>query len=144
MTYSIRNYLVKVLALTFVVLFLFACQQKADLIIHNATIYTLEDNQPKANSIVIEDGVIKDIGNDLLDKYSATSVVDAKSLPIYPGFIDSHSHFLSLGLQLNQLDLRGTQSVEEIQALTLEYKEANNSKYIVTMGGNGRPWWAHG
>lgn len=50
MTYSIRNYLVKVLALTFVVLFLFACQQKADLIIHNATIYTLEDNQPKANS----------------------------------------------------------------------------------------------
>ena len=33
MTYSIRNYLVKVLALTFVVLFLFACQQKADLIL---------------------------------------------------------------------------------------------------------------
>ena len=140
MTYSIRNYLVKVLALTFVVLFLFACQQKADLIIHNATIYTLEDNQPKANSIVIEDGVIKDIGNDLLDKYSATSVVDAKSLPIYPGFIDSHSHFLSLGLQLNQLDLRGTQSVEEIQALTLEYKEANNSKYIVGFGWDQNDW----
>ena len=140
MTYSIRNYLVKVHALTFVVLFLFACQQKADLIIHNATIYTLEDNQPKANSIVIEDGFIKDVGNDLLDKYSANNIVDAKSLPIYPGFIDSHSHFLSLGLQLNQLDLRGTKSVEEIQALALEYKEANNSRYIVGFGWDQNDW----
>ena len=57
---------------------LFACQQKADLIIHNATIYTLEENQPKVNSIVIEDGVITEISDKIESK--ADKIIKYKNL----------------------------------------------------------------
>lgn len=128
------------LALLLFVFIHFACQEKADLIIHNATIYTLENNQPRANSIVISNGIIKDIGNDLLTRYDAKNVVDAKSLPVFPGFIDAHSHFLGLGLLQNQLGLRGTKSAEEIISLAQEFQQSTNQKYIVGFGWDQNQW----
>lgn len=128
------------LALLLFVFIHFACQEKADLIIHNATIYTLENNQPRANSIVISNGIIKDIGNDLLTRYDAKNVVDAKSLPVFPGFIDAHSHFLGLGLRQNQLGLRGTKSAEEIISLAQEFQQSTNQKYIVGFGWDQNQW----
>jgi len=41
-------------------------------------------------------------------------VLDLQELPVYPGFIDSHCHFLSLGLNLGKVDLVGTKSFEEV------------------------------
>lgn len=128
------------LALLLFVFIHFACQEKADLIIHNATIYTLENNQPRANSIVISNGIIKDIGNDLLTRYDAKNVVDAKSLPVFPGFIDAHSHFLGLGLRQNQLGLKGTKSAEEIISLAQEFQQSTNQKYIVGFGWDQNQW----
>lgn len=128
------------LVLTLFIFIHFACQEKADLIIHNATIYTFEDNRPRANSIAIENGIIKDIGNDLLSRYDAVNVVDAKSLPVFPGFIDAHSHFFGLGLRQNQLDLKGTKSLDEIIARAQEYQQSNNQKYIVGFGWDQNQW----
>ena len=128
------------LVLTLFIFIHFACQEKADLIIHNATIYTFEDNRPRANSIAIENGIIKDIGNDLLTRYDAVNVVDAKSLPVFPGFIDAHSHFFGLGLRQNQLDLRGTKSLDEIIARAQEHQQSNNQKYIVGFGWDQNQW----
>lgn len=128
------------LVLTLFIFIHFACQEKADLIIHNATIYTFEDNRPRANSIAIENGIIKDIGNDLLTRYDAVNVVDAKSLPVFPGFIDAHSHFFGLGLRQNQLDLKGTKSLDEIIARAQEYQQSNNQKYIVGFGWDQNQW----
>jgi len=130
----------KLIALTLFAFLHFACQEKADLIIHNATIHTFEKNQPKANSIVIKDGIIQDIGNDLIERYEAKSVVDAKSLAVYPGFIDAHSHFLGYGLRLNQLDLKGTQSIEEIITRAQEFKASQNLSYIVGFGWDQNNW----
>ena len=128
------------LVLTLFIFIHFACQEKADLIIHNATIYTFEDNRPRANSIAIENGIIKDIGNDLLSRYDAVNVVDAKSLPVFPGFIDAHSHFFGLGLRQNQLDLKGTKSLDEIIARAQEHQQSNNQKYIVGFGWDQNQW----
>jgi len=134
-----KNKWITFAALSLFVFIHFACQEKADLIIHNATIYTL-DTPSKANSIAIENGVIKDIGNDLLSRYDAKNVVDAKSLPVYPGFIDAHSHFLSYGLRLSQLDLKGTASADEIIARAQEYHQSNDLKYIVGFGWDQNSW----
>ena len=89
----------------------------ADLIIHNARIYTVNDSFELASTLVVKDGKFIAVGNDdLLEKYSAAAKLDLKGIPIYPGLIDAHCHFYQLGLAQEHVDLRGAKSVEEVIA----------------------------
>lgn len=67
-----------------------------ELILTNiGTIVTgkLEDPITDLDTIVIRDGVIKEIGSaELLEKYKGADVVDVNGVTVAPGFIDSHSH----------------------------------------------------
>jgi len=92
-----------------------SCQNKVDLIVHNANVYTMGQNILKASAFVVDDGKFIDVGGEeLLEAYAAKKVLDLQELPVYPGFIDSHCHFLSLGLNLGKVDLVGTKSFEEV------------------------------
>ncbi|MCD8413179.1 amidohydrolase family protein [Tenacibaculum finnmarkense] len=90
--------------------------QKADLIVINATIYTVNKNFDKAQSFAVKDGKFIGIGsnNDIQKKYSAPQIIDAKNKPIYPGFIDGHCHFYGLGLQQQKVNLVGTKSYDQV------------------------------
>ena len=91
-----------------------SCQDKVDLIVYNATVYTMNENLGNTTAFVVNDGRFIAVGGEeLLEKYSGRKL-DLQGLPVYPGFIDSHCHFMSLGLSLQQVDLRGTQSFEEV------------------------------
>jgi len=47
----------------------------------------------KHDTIIIEDNVIKEIGDaSLLEKFDCTKVIDAKGTTVIPGLIDSHVH----------------------------------------------------
>jgi predicted amidohydrolase YtcJ len=73
----------------------------ADMIVHNATITTLDENQPNAEAIAVKDGKILAVGNSkeiLKLKSDSTQIIDAEGRRIIPGLIDSHSHFLRSGL----------------------------------------------
>ena len=92
-----------------------SCQNKVDLLVHNASVYTMSDQLGKVSAFVVDNGKFIAVGGeDLLEKYSARKVLDLNQLPIYPGFIDSHCHLLGLGLSLQQIDLKGTKSFEEV------------------------------
>ncbi|MFO8066022.1 MAG: hypothetical protein R6U11_00435, partial [Bacteroidales bacterium] len=72
-------------------LILVSCSQKKenemDLILHNATIYTVDDKFSKAESIAVKDGIIKDIGDskEILNKYTAKTIIDCEGKYIFPG-----------------------------------------------------------
>ena len=36
-------------------------------------------------------------GDEILSEYSSTNIIDAQGLPVYPGFIDSHTHVCHYG-----------------------------------------------
>ncbi|MCY4160759.1 MAG: amidohydrolase [Flavobacteriaceae bacterium] len=118
--------------------FCLSCSNSVDTIIHGATIYTVDENNKIAQAMAIDDGVIVAVGTDdeILNEYHARGVLDAKGLPIYPGFIDSHAHFLALGLLQNQIDLTNTKSFDEIIGMLQAYKEANPEIQII----QGRGW----
>jgi predicted amidohydrolase YtcJ len=89
----------------------------ADLIFHNAKIYTSDDARPRAEAIAIRGDRIAAVGSsaDILKlKGSATKVVDARGAAILPGLHDAHGHFTGLGASLQVLRLRGTASWEQI------------------------------
>lgn len=122
-------------------LLLSSCQSKMDLIVHNANVYTLGQNNLKASAFVVDDGKFVDVGGEeLLEQYTAKKVLDLKELPVYPGFIDSHCHFLSLGLSLNKVDLVGTKSFEDVLDRVKRYATNKELNAITGRGWDQNDW----
>ena len=120
---------------------LISCQNGADLIVHNASIYTMDYKMEKASAFVIKKGKFIDVGGEeILKKYSAKKVLNLQQLPVYPGFIDSHCHFLSLGLSLQQVDLVGTKSFDEVINRVLKYSNGKKLKVILGRGWDQNDW----
>ena len=88
---------------------------KVDLIVHNATIYTLDSGFNISEAMAVDNGKIVATGSSskLLKLYDAKEKLDAGGEFVYPGFIDAHAHFLSYGLGLQTVDLTGTASWQE-------------------------------
>ncbi len=96
--------------------FLISCSnEKADLIIHNGRIYTVDSAFSIAEAMVVKDGKIIATGSnkEILAKYTASEKIDAKAAAVYPGLIDAHAHFVGYGRSLFMADLFGTNSWEE-------------------------------
>ena len=122
-------------------LLLSSCQSKVDLIVHNANVYTLGQNNLKASAFVVDDGKFVDVGGEeLLEQYTAEKVLDLQELPVYPGFIDSHCHFLSLGLSLNKVDLVGTKSFEDVMDRVKSYATNKELNAITGRGWDQNDW----
>lgn len=118
-----------------------SCQSKVDLIVHNANVYTMWQRKSKASAFVVNDGKFVDVGGEeLLERYTAKKVLDLQELPVYPGFIDSHCHFLSLGLSLNKVDLVGTKSFEEVLDRVKRYATNKELKAITGRGWDQNDW----
>ena len=110
-----------------------ACEKKVDLIVHNARVYTSDDNYTNVSSFVVDEGKFIEVGGEeLVEKYKSKNTVNARGLPIFPGFIDSHCHLLNLGLKKFEVDLKGTKSFEEIIDKLKDY--SSNKKLSVLRG----------
>ena len=121
--------------------FLTACQQQADLVVHNAVVYTVNKNMDEASAFAVKDGKFIDVGDEsLLEKYNASNVVDAQGLAIIPGLIDAHSHFLQLGLGLQQAQLEGTKSFDEVLARVEAHTEGKDFSVIYGRGWDQNDW----
>ncbi len=69
----------------------------ADLIFHNGTILTMEENLPEAEAIAVGGENIVAVGSseEILGlRTSGTRVIDLGGRTLLPGFIDSHSHWI--------------------------------------------------
>ncbi|MBI2833763.1 MAG: amidohydrolase [Acidobacteria bacterium] len=97
-----------------------ARQPAADTIIHNAVTYTVEKTQPIAEAVAVAGDRIVFVGSSadaLKLRSAATRVIDAHGATVIPGLQDAHGHFAGLGAVLQELELRGTRSYDEIVAL---------------------------
>ena len=122
----------------------FACQQqeKADFIVINANAYTVNTNFDKAESFAVKDGKFMAVGTneEIQNKFIATETLDAKNQTIVPGLIDAHCHFFGLGLSLQNVDLRGTKSYDEILEKLTAFKKEKNADYITGRGWDQNDW----
>lgn len=118
----------------------FAQKKKADLILYNGKLYTIDAKFSIASAMAIKDGKILDVGEskDLLAKYDAAEKLDAKGHAVYPGFIDAHAHFVGYGLGLQNADLVGTASWGEV----LQRLQQHVAKKAIALGEwiVGRGW----
>jgi len=115
---------------------------QVDLLVTNAKIYTVNQDFSVAEAMAIKDGKILEIGNSqaLQKKYKAKETLHAEGKYIYPGFIDAHTHFLRYGLTLQQADLVGTQSWEEVVQRVEDFAQNHTEGWLVGMGWNQNAW----
>lgn len=126
-----------------IVLFLFAMiscskKEKVDLIVTNATVYTIDESFSKTESFAVAGGKVLESGTveAIQNKYSSDNVLDAKGKFVYPGFNDAHAHFNGYGVNLMQYaDLRGTKSAEEIYDILKKHHEKFGGDWVL-----GRSW----
>jgi predicted amidohydrolase YtcJ len=89
---------------------------EADLIVHNARIYTVNPAQPEAAAVAVLDGRIVAVGSDaavLRWRGAGTRLVDAHGRRLLPGFNDAHVHLLDGGNALAAVQLNDATSLAE-------------------------------
>ncbi|MCI1187218.1 amidohydrolase [Hymenobacter sp. DH14] len=115
-----------------------ARREAVDLLVTNATVYTVDSTFSKTEAFAVKDGKFVAVGSatDLKAKYQAAQEVDAGGKFIYPGFYDAHCHFYRYALALPSADLVGTNSWKEV----IQKLQENRKKYPQAAWLTGRGW----
>jgi predicted amidohydrolase YtcJ len=115
---------------------------EVDLIIHNAKIHSMDEEDHIYESIAIQDGKIVELGPErqILNKYRAKEYVDAQGKEVYPGFTDAHGHLFSLVEQKLTADLTGSKSMQEVLVRLEKHKSRTGKSFIVGRGWDQSLW----
>lgn len=116
--------------------------EKADLLVYNATIYTVDSAFSTAEAMAIRDGKIVATGKKsaLQAMYVFTDSLNAEGKFIYPGFIDAHAHFTGYGLSLQRVNLVGTKSWEEVIERTKQFAAIDTTGWLTGRGWDQNDW----
>ena len=139
-----RNVPEKINTMTKLISFLTVCfslllmaQKKADLIITNAKIYTVNQNFDTAESVAILNGKIIAVGKsaDILKNYSSKNIQNLQGKTVFPGLIDAHCHFTRFATDKWKCNLWGTKSWDEIVEKISAYAKTAPKEWLY-----GRSW----
>ena len=121
-------------------------KERVDVIIHNGTIYTVNEAFSKEEAMAIKDGKILAIGpeHEIMNKYQSDEVFNAKKQFIYPGFIDGHCHYLGYGLSLQTVNLVGTKSWNECVEKAQQFAKTHPEGWITGRGWDQNDWETKG
>ena len=145
---QIQNIMKKILlivALLIVAAAAFYCNTRktaVDLIVHNATVYLVDEAFNTAEAFAVKDGQILEIGTSkaILKKYAAAEVTDLMGAYVYPGLIDPHCHFFGYGRSLANADLMGVASFEEIIEILQQHHDKYPSEWLLGRGWDQNLW----
>jgi predicted amidohydrolase YtcJ len=96
----------------------------ADLIIHNAHIWTVNPKQPEAEALAVLNGRLVAVGSEAAVMHwqgPRTLIVDAKGERLLPGFNDAHVHFSDGGASLSSVQLVNVTSLKEFVQRIADY-----------------------
>ncbi|MEJ5052811.1 amidohydrolase [Sphingobacterium sp. MYb382] len=137
-----RARILGILVLTFL---FFSCtnNKEVDLIVFNAKVYTVDSLFSNAEAFAVKNGIFIDIGTsaEIKKKYAAKETIDAEGKAIYPGFYDAHAHFFMLADLLQQVDLTGSSSYEEVIERVRAYQQKYPHKKWIIGGGWDQNLW---
>ena len=93
---------------------------KADLVLLNARVITVESDRPMISLVAIKGDAIIAVGDasdNLTFSDPGTKVIDCHGMTLIPGFHDSHCHLLALASSVINLDCRSQtgSSLDEIK-----------------------------
>ncbi|WP_113639119.1 amidohydrolase [Nubsella zeaxanthinifaciens] len=133
----------RLLLLATLLVILSACgKPKADLVVFNAKIYTVDSAFTIAEAMAVKDGKVLALGNseEIKKQYPAAEMLDANGKAIYPGFIDAHAHFFGYAESLNTANLFETKSWDEILARLKTFAAEHPNGWLTGRGWDQNDW----
>lgn len=115
----------------------------ADLIVHNAKIYTGNPAQPAASALAVKNGRIYSVGTDaevLGLKSANTRVIDSRGRRLIPGLIDAHTHVLNEGGYNYTLRWDGVPTLRQALAMLGEQARRTPEGHWVKVVGGWSPY----
>lgn len=115
-------------------------QSRADVIIINGNVTTLDEKNPRAEAVVISKNRIAYVGNKkdaLKYKDQSTQVIDARGRTIIPGLFDSHLHVIRGGRFYNsELRWDGVTTLKRaLQILKEQAQRTPPGQWVRVVGG---------
>jgi hypothetical protein len=112
--------------------------ERADLVLTNGAVYTMDAARPWASALAVAKGKILYVGDDpgaLRLRGGSTVVADLEGRMVLPAFQDSHIHLVTGGIELGLCNLNGSRTKEEVFEKIKAYAAANPGAPWVTGGG---------
>ncbi len=110
-----------------------------DLIVVNGRVYTADGQATMAEAVAVQGNKILQVGTNREVqrlRRPQTVVLDARGGAVLPGFNDSHTHLLSGGLSMNQINLLDARTLPAIESAVRDWAAAHpDEPWIV-----GRGW----
>ncbi|MEC9007151.1 MAG: amidohydrolase [Candidatus Neomarinimicrobiota bacterium] len=133
------------LILALIMLFTVSCEaEKADMIIHNGTIYTMNDFMPTAEAVAVINGKVAALGKYKDLDYligPKTKIINLNGAMMTPGLIEGHGHFYGLGLAKMQLDLSTASSYDELVNMVSDaVDQSSPGQWILGRGWHQSKW----
>lgn len=113
------------------------------VLIHNFTGHSVNDKTHATfDAMLIRDGRVVTVGKQTeLVKNKHDKKIDLTGQFVLPGIIDAHGHVMGLGEEQRQVDLRGSNSVDEALQRIAAYAKAHpEEKWILGRGWNQVLW----
>ena len=126
---------------------IYGCQTistSADLVLHNARLYTVSEPDTIYEAIAVDDGKILIVdSNEKVKSYidENTQVIDLEGKTVLPGFIDSHAHFMNLGYFKMKLILTEIERWSDLLAMVKKaVDQSNPGEWIEGRGWHQEKW----
>ena len=103
---------------------------------YNGNIYSMDEASGHFTAMIVEDGRILALGGDQIRDMISDQEYQSINLDgryVFPGLIEGHGHFMSLGEVVCGLDISGLESWEKVLEKTREYA-ANQSDQAGWLG----------
>ena len=117
---------------------------RADIVLRNGTIYTVDHDMSTAAALAVGEGKIIGVGsNEQMESLIGpnTRVIDLKGKTVVPGLIDSHYHFIGVGQREFNLNLDGTVSMAQcIELVKAELAKKKAGEWVTGRGWIEEDW----
>src|SRR6188768_157616 len=119
-------------------------KEPADVVILGGKIYTVNDQQPMVEAVVVKNDKIEFAGTEKEAREwigDSTQVIDLKGKVMTPGFIEGHGHLMGVGNNELDLDLMGVKSFEElVEKVKVAVSHAKPGQWILGRGWHQDKW----
>jgi predicted amidohydrolase YtcJ len=116
--------------------------EQVDIVIHNAKIHTMNQEESIEEALAIKNGEIVAVGSEreILNRFHADQFINAEKKDVIPGFHDGHGHIMSYAKQKLICNLNGTTSYYDMLMRLEEFHEKNPSAFLMGRGWDQSLW----